>query len=107
LKSSIGTDVVTLRVEGGEEERARAEQAVRRFEGIAEVRRIDDAVIAYVPEGTAAVAQLILLLADASVRAREVTLAQPTLDDVFLRATGHHLDAAESQAQRSVTRERG
>ncbi len=93
LKASIGADVVTLRVEGGADELARAEAAVRRFEGIEDVRRLDDAVIVYVREGSSAIASLVLLLDEGGVRAREVTLARPTLDDVFLRKTGHHLES--------------
>ena len=36
LKASIGTDVVSLHIEGGADELARAEEAVRRFEGVEE-----------------------------------------------------------------------
>ncbi len=99
LKASIGADVVTVRIDGGPEELRRAEQAVRRIEGIADVRIVDDAVIIYVREGSAAIARIVLLLDEASVRAREVTLARPSLDDVFLRKTGHHLEADESLAR--------
>jgi len=98
LKASIGTDVVSIRVEGDESEVSRAEQAVRRFEGIEDVRVVDDAIICYVREGSAAIARLVLLLDEASLVAREVTLARPTLDDVFLRKTGHHLEADERAA---------
>jgi ABC-2 type transport system ATP-binding protein len=101
LKSSIGADVVTLRIEGGPAELARAENAVRSLEGIEDVRVVDDAVIVYVKNGSAAIARLVLLLEEASVRTREVTLAQPTLDDVFLQKTGHHLEAEEAAARRS------
>jgi ABC-2 type transport system ATP-binding protein len=92
LKASIGTDVVTIKIEGGEEELQRAAAAVRRFEGIEDVRAVDASVICYVREGSAAIARLILLLDEAQVRPREVTLARPTLDDVFLKKTGHHLE---------------
>ena len=92
LKASIGTDVVSLHIEGGPDELARAEQAVRRLEGIEDVRVVDGAVICYVREGSAAIARLVLLLDEASVRANEVTLSRPTLDDVFLQKTGHHLE---------------
>ncbi|MDP9238369.1 MAG: ATP-binding cassette domain-containing protein [Chloroflexota bacterium] len=102
LKSSIGTDVVTLRIEGGADELSRAQQAVRRLEGVEDVRIVDDAVIVYVREGSTAIAKLVLLLDEASLRAREVTLAQPTLDDVFLQKTGHHLEAADAQAARGA-----
>jgi ABC-2 type transport system ATP-binding protein len=97
LKASIGTDVVSMRIEGGDDELARAEQAVRRFEGVEDARIVDDAVICYVREGSSAIAQLVLLLDGASLQAKEVTLARPTLDDVFLRKTGHHLEAEDSK----------
>jgi ABC-2 type transport system ATP-binding protein len=102
LKSSIGTDVVTIRIEGGADELARAEEATRRFEGIEEVRVVDDAVVVYVREGSTAIARLVLLLDEASLVAREVTLARPTLDDVFLQKTGHRLEAEDAAAQRST-----
>ncbi len=95
LKASIGTDVVSLHIEGGADELTRAEQAVRRLEGIEDVRIIGDAVIVYVREGSSAIARLVLLLDGAALRAREVTLKQPSLDDVFLQKTGHHLEAEE------------
>jgi len=97
LKASIATDVVTLRIAGGGEELARAEAAARRLEGADDVRPVDDAVIVYTREGSAAISRLVLLLAEAGVHAREVTLAQPTLDDVFLRKTGHHIEPAEGR----------
>ncbi len=99
LKASIGTDVVSLHIEGGADELARAEQAVRRFEGVDDVRTVGDAVIVYVREGSSAIARLVLLLDGASLRAREVTLKQPTLDDVFLQKTGHHLEAEDHAAR--------
>ena len=93
LKASIGTDVVTLKIEGGADELARAEHAVRRFEGIEEVRAVNGSVVCYVRDGSAAIAGLVLLLNEEGIRASEVTLARPTLDDVFLRKTGHHMEA--------------
>jgi ABC-2 type transport system ATP-binding protein len=97
LKQSIATDVVTVRIEGGAEQLERALQTVRRLEGIEDARIIDDSVVVYVHDGSAAIARIVLLLADAELRPREVTLAQPTLDDVFLKKTGHHLEADESR----------
>ena len=93
LKASIGTDVVTVRIGEGDGMVERAATAVRRLEGLDDVRIIEDSIVIYVREGSAAIARIVLLLAEASVPVREVTLAQPTLDDVFLRKTGHHLEA--------------
>lgn len=92
LKASIGTDVVTLQVAGDGDEIARARAAARRLEGADEVRIVDDTVVVYVREGRLAIARLVLLLNEAGIQPREVTLAQPTLDDVFLQKTGHHIE---------------
>ena len=106
LKAEIGTDVVTVRIQGEAGELARAEQTVRGLEDIADARTVDDSIIVYVPDGAAAVARIVLLLNAASLTASEVTVAKPTLDDVFLRVTGHHLAAEESHVQRATGRRR-
>ena len=81
--------------------------SARRLEGIEDVRIIDDAVIVYIREGSSAIAKLVLLLDEASLRAREVTLKRPTLDDVFLQKTGHHLEADESASRSPAQQDRG
>ncbi|HEY8172701.1 MAG TPA: ATP-binding cassette domain-containing protein [Dehalococcoidia bacterium] len=106
LKSSIATDVVTVRIEGGDDSVARAEQVVRGVEGIEEVRTVEESIVVYVQDGSSAIARIVLLLNDAGLRAREVTLAQPTLDDVFLQKTGHHLEAEYAQRAAEQAREK-
>jgi ABC-2 type transport system ATP-binding protein len=106
LKAEIGADVVTVRIEGGADDRVRAEAAVRQIEGVEDVRTVDDSVVVYIANGAAAIARIVLLLDGASLTAREVTLAKPTLDDVFLRATGHHLAAEEAQNERAASERR-
>ncbi|MEX0750204.1 MAG: ATP-binding cassette domain-containing protein [Dehalococcoidia bacterium] len=98
LKAGIGTDVVTVRFEHVDA-LARAEHAVRGIEGVADVRVVEDSLVVYVPDGSAALPRIVLILNDAGVRTREVTLARPTLDDVFLRATGRHLTSEGGDAQ--------
>lgn len=93
LKASVGTDVVTVRVDGDGDARERAAAAARQIEGVADVRIIDETIVVYVPEGASAVSRIVLALSEASLTPAEVTLSRPTLDDVFLRKTGHHLEA--------------
>ncbi len=100
LKATVGTDVVTVCVDGGADARARAATAIRALDGVVDVRVVDETVVVYVPEGAAAITRIVLLLNEASLNASEVTLARPTLDDVFLRATGHHLEA-DAAAERT------
>ncbi len=55
-------------------------------------RAVEDELIRlYVDQGDSAVPQLIRLLDGADLRARTLTLARPSLDDVFLRQTGRSL----------------
>lgn len=97
LKASVGADVVTVSFDdGGALERAAA--AVGTIEGVTDMRIVDESLVIYVPDGSAALPRIVLVLNDAGVRAREVSLAQPTLDDVFLRATGHHMTSEAAQA---------
>jgi len=95
LKAGIATDVITVRIEGGEADRERAVRAVRQIEGVEDVRRVDESVVIYVRDGRRAVARIAVLLEEQSVHVGEMTLAHPTLDDVFLRSTGHHIEAGE------------
>ncbi len=99
LKASISTDVITVRIVGGADEVSRAQQALRQMDGAVDIRAVDDAVIIYMRDGSAAIPGIVLLLSEATIQANEVTLARPTLDDVFLRKTGHHLEAEEPVAQ--------
>ncbi len=77
----------------------KAEAAVRGIEGVADVRAVEDSLVIYVPDGSAALPRIVLVLNDAGVPTRQVTLAQPTLDDVFLRATGRHMTSEGGDVQ--------
>jgi len=102
LKASIGTDVVTVRVPGGAEEAARAEDALRQMDGASDIRSVEDSVVIYIREGSTAIPDIVLRLSDASITVREVRLARPTLDDVFLQKTGHHIESGEAPVPESA-----
>jgi ABC-2 type transport system ATP-binding protein len=65
------------------------------------VRDVDGSVVVYVPDGQRAIARIILALDQAAIAVEEVSLAQPSLDDVFLRTTGHHLEPGAEREGRS------
>ncbi len=88
LKATIGTDVVTVKVPSGDEHAARAAEVLGRLDGASEVRAVGDSVVIYIKDGSAAISPIVLRLSEASIPVQEVTLARPTLDDVFLRKTG-------------------
>ena len=99
LKASIGTDVITVSILGGEEDVERAKQALTKLDGTADVRGVADSVVVYIRDGSTVIARVVTLLNEAFVEIEEVTLKRPTLDDVFLRATGHHMEAEEPPSE--------
>ena len=96
LKATIGADVVSLRIEdgggGGDHVVERAEERIRTLPGLEELRRMEDALVIYIREGSQMIAPIVTIANDAGLPVAEITLHQPTLDDVFLRATGHRLE---------------
>jgi len=101
LKAGIATDVVTVRTDRDDGLVERAASVIRALEGIDDVRVVDDQAVIYVRDGSAAIAKIVLMLTEAQVPVREVSFARPTLDDVFLRKTGHHLEADAAVARRA------
>lgn len=98
LKSTIGTDVITVRVPGGEADVERAKSALNPL-GAADIRGVDGSVVVYIKDGSAVIPRVVTLLNAASVPIEEVTLARPTLDDVFIRKTGHHIESEPAGAE--------
>lgn len=93
LKRSIGADAVALTFARGPSVHDEADALVRSFEGVEQVVRSDGRLVVYVRNGAAAVASLVRTFDEAGLAIAELRLTHPTLDDVFLRATGHHLEA--------------
>ncbi len=90
LKRSIGTDVIDVAVDPGQTDQAR--RGVSRVEGVAEVTEDGHVLSIKVPNGAAAVTPLALALNEVGVNVHSLTLRTPTLDDVFLRLTGGHIE---------------
>jgi ABC-2 type transport system ATP-binding protein len=88
LKRQVAGDVITLGIDGDHE---RVLDLVRAEPFVREASVEDDLIRLYVDQGDSAVPQLIRLLDRADLRARTLTLARPSLDDVFLRQTGRSL----------------
>jgi ABC-2 type transport system ATP-binding protein len=92
LKAGIGTDVITAHVLGGEEELDRARAAVSDLDGAADLRLVGHSVVDYIREGARHIAPMVVKLTESGINVGEVSLSRPTLDDVFLRKTGHHIE---------------
>ncbi len=56
------------------------------------------AMPAGVPTGAGGVAEVVVALDEAGFKVASLDLQSPTLDDVFLKKTGSHLEGAEPEA---------
>ena len=94
LKASIGADVVTVSFRDSGAEAARP--LLAEMAGLHELRAAENSITLFVDNGTQAVAQVIRILDAESIKVAQVAVAQPSLDEVFLKATGSRLEGAES-----------
>jgi ABC-2 type transport system ATP-binding protein len=95
LKAEVGADVVTIGV--GESE-AEAAAAVLAQLGRVRVGGGGRSVALELTDGAAAVAGIVELLRGVGIVPATITVARPTLDDVFLRYTGATIEEHDEQA---------
>ncbi|HEU0318692.1 MAG TPA: ATP-binding cassette domain-containing protein [Solirubrobacteraceae bacterium] len=95
LKAQMGHDVVTLALDGADA--AATELAVAELDGLERVVAEPDALALYVENGAGSIAEIVRRLEAAGIRVGAITVARPTLDDVFLQATGRRLEGAEEE----------
>jgi ABC-2 type transport system ATP-binding protein len=95
LKAQMGHDVVTLALDGADA--AATERAVAGLDGLERVVAEPDALALYVENGAGSIVEIVRRLEAAGIRVGAITVSRPTLDDVFLQATGRRLEGAEEE----------
>jgi ABC-2 type transport system ATP-binding protein len=103
LKRQIAGDTVLLSVRDQDHAAHRAEQRLRTQPYVRELSVDDTTLRLYVEEGASAMIEILRLLDSEGIGIQSLTVAEPTLDDVFLRQTGRSLRDA---GQRPETEER-
>jgi ABC-2 type transport system ATP-binding protein len=94
LKRSLGSDVIIARVDGGAE---RACHAVEVIKGVDRVDVHGDELTIRAVDGSAVLSPVAIALDGCGVKVRDLTLREPTLDDVFLELTGGHIQAERAE----------
>lgn len=95
LKAQLGGDVValTFKEDAGAKERAAA--LVKGLPFVRDVTAGEDGIKIIVEDGGAAVPELMRVLGEAGLRVARLSMTTPTLDDVFLKHTGHSIRQEE------------
>ena len=94
LKRAIGADVIVVELQ---DELELAANTVRALPRVDEVTIGNQGLTISTSNGAALVAQVAIALNEIGVAAESLTVRTPSLDDVFLRATGHRLLNRTSQ----------
>jgi ABC-2 type transport system ATP-binding protein len=102
LKAEVGADVIDVTVE--EREAGAARSAIQQLQSsgelpAGELRGTQAGYTLFVPDGPQNIAVLIRGLDRAGVRFGAVSVSRPTLDDVFLAATGGRMAAADQDGE--------
>jgi ABC-2 type transport system ATP-binding protein len=97
LKSAMGHDVVTITVAA--DVIAAARKAAEGLSGVQQVVEERTGIALYVDNGAESVPELVRRLDRAGVTATAISVARPSLDDVFLKATGRRLEGDTENEQ--------
>ncbi len=98
LKDGIGGELVRVALDaaGADGRLAAAEELVRQQAYVGEVSAGGGTLTVTVKDGSAAAPQILALLHDAGFTATDLSVASPSLDDVFLKHTGHSIRDEEA-----------
>jgi ABC-2 type transport system ATP-binding protein len=95
LKAEMGHDGVTLALAGADA--AATARAVGELDGLERVVAEPEALDLYVENGAASITEIVRLLESAGIQVGAITVSRPSLDDVFLQATGRRLEGAKEE----------
>ncbi|HEX4188197.1 MAG TPA: ATP-binding cassette domain-containing protein [Solirubrobacteraceae bacterium] len=99
LKGEMGHDVVSVSLNGADAVATKA--ALTGLRGLERVVAQSDALALYVEDGAALIAEIVRRLDRDGLRVGAIAVARPSLDDVFLKATGRRLEGAVQEEEQT------
>ena len=97
LKAELGHDVVSVSVDG--DQLAATETALGGLSGLERVMLEPGGIALYVLDGPGSIAEIVRRLEREQIPTGPISVARPTLDDVFLKATGRRLEGQDASQQ--------
>jgi len=90
MKNALGNEVVSFRLDGGIVNQKLVSQ-LKTISIVKDVSVTNDQIIVYTSKGTELIPQIFQISLNLQLKINEISLTQPTLDDVFISYTGHEL----------------
>ena len=97
LKADLGHDVVSVSL--NESDLAAAQAALASLRGLERIVAERDALALYVEDGAGSIVEIVRRLEAERMSVGAISVARPSLDDVFLQATGRRLEGATNDEQ--------
>jgi ABC-2 type transport system ATP-binding protein len=97
LKADMGHDVVSVSLNGADANSTEA--ALAGLPGLERVMPEPEALALYVEDGAASIAEIVRLLDRDHIQVGGISVSRPSLDDVFLKATGRRLEGARQSEE--------
>jgi len=98
LKADIGADVVTIKLPQDAQFAAVQERAlglVRKLPGVVRAAPFDEGLSVHAPDGGKTLLDIVRLLDAEKITVKQIAVAQPSLDEVFLLHTGRQMRIEE------------
>ena len=97
LKAQLGGDVIglTLKDHDGSADREQASAVLRGLDQVHDVLVVEEGINVIVRDGGTAIPAVLAVLEDVGLAVARLSLTSPTLDDVFLKYTGHSIRQEE------------
>jgi len=95
LKQEIGADAITLTVEGTNGGKEKARNILAAVGGVGNIVDTEAGLTVYAKDGSSLVPDIVRALDSSGVRLSSINLSRPSLDDVFLKHTGHRIRPEE------------
>ena len=100
LKAEMGHDVVSVSLDGADV--AATEASLTGLTGLERIVAEPDALALYVEDGASSIAEIVRRLDSDALRVGAISVARPSLDDVFLKATGRRIEGEETASPEEV-----
>jgi ABC-2 type transport system ATP-binding protein len=97
LKAELGSDVVTVGI--SDQRRDAARSALSDLRGLDHVTDTAEGLAVYVDDGAAAVPGIVNRLVEVDLRPGTIAVSRPSLDDVFLAATGRRIEGGTPEVR--------
>jgi ABC-2 type transport system ATP-binding protein len=103
LKAEMGHDVVSVSLAGADS--AATEAALEGLPGLDSIVTESGALALYIENGASAIAEIVRRLDSETIEVGAISVSRPSLDDVFLKATGRRLEGSEDGSSDDEGRE--